>query len=197
MVSILFMTAGCEQKPKEVKTVVERKPCSGDPCFNPALAMQNGSGMNGARFGKVRDGGARQHDGIDLQMDMGTSLFAMYDGYVVEAGKRSVYGNCLVYLTKFHGQPIYIMYAHLRSISVAVGDVIKAGDLIALSGNTGNLEVAIYQGSVKAHMHLEVREFEIDKTFSASARLNPEDFMGTEFGASGRPVYDRDCHHAF
>ncbi|MBP6311705.1 MAG: M23 family metallopeptidase [Flavobacteriales bacterium] len=177
--------------------VEERKPCSGDPCFNPALAMQNVSGMNGARFGKVRDGGTRQHDGIDLQMAIGTPLFAMYDGYVVETGNRSGYGNCLVYLTKFHGQPIYIMYAHLRSVSVAVGDVIEAGDLIALSGNTGNLEVAMYQGGVKAHMHMEVREFDISRTFATCVRLDPEGFMGTEFGGSGRPLYDRGCHHAF
>ena len=85
------------------------------------------------------------HSGIDLQAKTGTSVYASAGGKVVLASWYYVYGNCIVI---DHGNGIKTRYAHLSSYKVKVGDTVSRGQLIALSGNTGN--------STGPHLHFEV-----------------------------------------
>lgn len=51
------------------------------------------------------------------------------------------------YILIDHGDGIETKYGHLKEIKVKKGDVVKAGSIIALSGNTGK--------STAPHLHFE------------------------------------------
>jgi len=98
-------------------------------------------------FGKKRSTGT--HTGLDIAVNTGTEVKAMADGVVILSERESAYGN----LIKIdHGDGVETWYAHLSKRKVALGDVVKQGDVIGLSGNTGR--------STGPHLHVEVR---IDK----------------------------------
>jgi murein DD-endopeptidase MepM/ murein hydrolase activator NlpD len=93
----------------------------------------------GSRWGKV-------HAGIDLSAPMRTPEKAAMDGVVLEAGPASGYGLA-VYVQ--HGNGDVTVYGHMDEILVSPGQVVRAGDTIALLGNRGQ--------STGPHLHLEVR----------------------------------------
>lgn len=92
--------------------------------------------------------GSTNHQGIDIGTPAGTQLFAPKSGIVTFAGEADGYGN----LVKIkHDDGTETRYGHLSSISsIKVGERIEAGDLFALTGNTGN--------STGPHLHFEVRD---------------------------------------
>ena len=73
---------------------------------------------------------------------MNTPVPASNDGVVVLAKERYLSGNSVMI---DHGEGVYSVYFHLESFKVKVGDVVKQGQIIALSGNTGR--------SSGAHLH--------------------------------------------
>ena len=87
------------------------------------------------------------HRGIDLRAGYGTSIRAVAGGTVILAryGHAS-YGN---YLVIDHGGGTTTLYAHCSSLSVATGQQVNAGDVIAKVGSTGD--------STGNHLHLEVK----------------------------------------
>ncbi len=85
------------------------------------------------------------HSGIDLAAKTGTSVYAAAGGTVELASWYYGYGNCVVIN---HGNGVKTRYAHLSAYKVSVGSTVSRGQLIALSGNTGN--------STGPHLHFEV-----------------------------------------
>lgn len=75
------------------------------------------------------------HSGIDIGVANGTPVRAARDGHVTFAGEMSGYGNCI---DIDHGGGITTRYGHLQSFKVRAGHDVKAGDVIALSNNTGD-----------------------------------------------------------
>jgi murein DD-endopeptidase MepM/ murein hydrolase activator NlpD len=190
----LLMTMACSNENGGKRSKRKVRPCLGDPCFDPRIAKQKVSSYNGARFGMTRSQGTKVHNGLDLLMPRGTDLYAMFDSYVYSIEHRSGWGNCIIMLSKDQGKQIFIMYAHLDHATVPVGAIVKAGDKVAISGDTGNLKEATEQGYVQSHMHLEIREFEPGLNFNQCQARNPEDFMMTELTYTGRPKYSLPCH---
>jgi murein DD-endopeptidase MepM/ murein hydrolase activator NlpD len=92
----------------------------------------------GARWGTL-------HAGIDLAAPIGTPEYAAMDGVVLEAGPASGYGNA-VYIQHENGD--VTVYGHMEKILVTAGQVVKAGDTVALLGNRGQ--------STGPHLHFEV-----------------------------------------
>jgi murein DD-endopeptidase MepM/ murein hydrolase activator NlpD len=92
----------------------------------------------GARWGSL-------HAGIDLAAPMHTPEYAAMDGVVLEAGPASGYG-LVVYIQHENGD--VTVYGHMDSILVEAGQVVRAGDTIALLGNRGQ--------STGPHLHFEV-----------------------------------------
>jgi murein DD-endopeptidase MepM/ murein hydrolase activator NlpD len=88
----------------------------------------------------------RPHNGVDFTAPVGTKVRAAGDGIVTGAVKGfSGYGNTI---TIDHGYSYETFYAHLNKLLVKVGDHVKRGQVIALSGNTGL--------TVAPHLHFEV-----------------------------------------
>ncbi len=85
------------------------------------------------------------HKGIDIGVKENTEIIAVTEGVVTEVKNSDSYGNTVRYSTN---DGYEILYAHLNSILVKVGDNIKKGDIIALSGNTGV--------STGPHLHYEI-----------------------------------------
>ncbi|MFE5210038.1 M23 family metallopeptidase [Streptomyces sp. NPDC056600] len=97
-----------------------------------------------AYYGAAGSRWARGHTGIDFPVSYGTPVFAVTDG-VVSHKVNSALGN-MVIVTAKDGTETW--YCHLASWKLTPGAVVKAGDTIAYSGDTGN--------SSGPHLHLEV-----------------------------------------
>ena len=85
------------------------------------------------------------HYGIDLAAPLRTPEYAAGDGVVLRAGAASGYGLA-VYIQHANGD--VTVYGHMDSILVNEGQVVRAGQTIALLGNQGR--------STGPHLHFEV-----------------------------------------
>jgi len=102
-----------------------------------------------SRFGNRTDpflGRLALHAGIDFRAHTGTEVHVTGAGKVTLAGSNGGYGNMV---EVDHGNGLTTRYAHLSRVLVKVGDRLKAGDAVGLSGTTGR--------STGPHIHYEVR----------------------------------------
>ncbi|MED4911412.1 M23 family metallopeptidase [Brevibacillus centrosporus] len=109
----------------------------------------------GVRWGKA-------HKGVDLwnQSEAKAPIYAAKSGVVVEAGaNRSGYGRMVVL---DHGDGLQTFYAHMRSIIVAPGQSVDAGEMLGYMGHTGD--------STGYHLHFEVRQDDVP--------INPLPYLG-------------------
>lgn len=87
-------------------------------------------------FGDPRDGGRREHHGIDIFARRGTPVIAATSG-VVRSVRTTPLGGRVVWLRDAQrGQSLY--YAHLEVQLVARGERVEPGDTVGLVGNSGN-----------------------------------------------------------
>ena len=104
----------------------------------------------------------RMHKGIDLKVQIGDTIRAAFDGKVrIKNFERRGYGY---YLVIRHPNGLETVYGHLSKFLVGVNDIVRAGDPIALGGNTGR--------STGSHLHFETR-------FLGQA-INPADIIDFE-----------------
>lgn len=76
------------------------------------------------------------HGGTDFRAAVGKSVAASNDGVIVIAKDRYYAGGSVVI---DHGEGIYTQYYHLSKIGVKVGQGVKKGDEIGLSGASGRV----------------------------------------------------------
>lgn len=89
----------------------------------------------------------RWHYGVDLELDIGDTVYAVWDGIVrIVKYDHGGYGN---YVLIRHYNGLETVYGHLKKQLVEVGEKVRAGDLIGWGGNTGR--------SSGPHLHFEVR----------------------------------------
>jgi murein DD-endopeptidase MepM/ murein hydrolase activator NlpD len=89
-----------------------------------------------------------QNDGINLAVPEGTPVKAAEDGVVAYAGNElKGYGNLVLVR---HANGFVTAYAHASDILVKRGDVVKRGQVIAHSGQTGNV--------TSPQLHFEIRK---------------------------------------
>ncbi len=86
------------------------------------------------------------HTGIDIPAPIGTNFLAANEGVVVKANYNTAYGNMVMI---DHGGGVSTLYAHGDKIMVTLGQIVKKGDVVLQTGNTGN--------STGPHAHFEVR----------------------------------------
>ena len=105
-------------------------------------------GVLSSVFGKrlsPKTGEPAFHSGIDIRVSVGTPVRATADGVIGVSGWVGGNGN-IVFIE--HGHDFSTAYAHNSRLLVKVGQRVKRGDVIALSGNTGN--------TTGPHVHYEV-----------------------------------------
>ena len=110
-----------------------------------------------------------RHEGVDFETPIGTPIICTADGTVAYVGTDTDYGH---YVRVFHGE-FHSFYAHLSQGSVHVGQPMKRGDQIGLSGNTGN--------TTGPHLHYEIR-LGIENDYAPwtplpMGRVDPETFF--------------------
>lgn len=97
---------------------------------------------------KLRDDGKRAHRALDIPLREGTELLALADGEVTRVRwDEDPSAGLLVVVA--HPAGIVSRYLHLSQPLVKVGQRVRRGDVLALSGNTGKSE--------GPHLHLDLR----------------------------------------
>ena len=107
------------------------------------------SGEVTSEFGWRKDpftGRRAWHAGTDIAAPEGTPVKAVRDGVVAFSGRQGGYGNLVVVE---HQGGVRTYYGHNRQNSVAEGQAVKAGQVIAEVGRTGR--------ATGPHLHFEVR----------------------------------------
>ena len=102
----------------------------------------------GSFWGAERDGGVRQHEGVDIFAPRGTPAVAAVAGTVTRVAETTI-GGRVVWLTETAtGQHLY--YAHLDRQLVQPGQQVRPGDVLGLVGNTGNARTTV------PHLHFGI-----------------------------------------
>ena len=111
-------------------------------------------------------GASTEHNGIDLAADINTPVYAPMDGVVEKIYMNDKGGKQLIIR---HPDGSRSGFAHLNDYDVSIGDQVTKGQVVALSGNTGN--------SSGPHLHFTFRN--PDGEF-----VDPSDYFN--MGGSGR-----------
>lgn len=110
--------------------------------------------------------GLQGHNGVDFALPVGQHVMAADGGSVViSAHDPSGYGE----LIKIRHGWGYSYYAHLSERHVRVGDEVRAGQVIGLSGNTGN--------STGPHLHFEIRPDGIGRGNGYNGAVDPWPYL--------------------
>jgi murein DD-endopeptidase MepM/ murein hydrolase activator NlpD len=131
------------------------------PYFNDSFSFPlNKMEVSGFNFGRFINFSKYklQHLGVDLRAGENTNVYAINDGKIVATLNLPNYGNIIII---DHGLKIFSMYLHLSEFKVADGDIVKRGQIIGLSGETGY--------ATAPHLHFSMR---VD-----GARIDPMQFI--------------------
>lgn len=119
------------------------------PAISPVDPMYSLGDRYGYREHHPVLGIGRMHYGQDFRVPYGTRVYATGDGKVASAGSNSGgFGNVVII---DHGNGLRSYYAHLSEISVSEGMIVKRGDKVGLSGDTGS--------STGPHLHYQINKF--------------------------------------
>lgn len=89
----------------------------------------------------------RMHNGLDIKVNIGDTIVAAFDGKVrIVKYERRGYGK---YIVIRHDNGLETVYGHLSKQIVEENQLVKAGEVIGLGGNTGR--------STGSHLHFETR----------------------------------------
>jgi murein DD-endopeptidase MepM/ murein hydrolase activator NlpD len=145
----------------------------------------------GASFGKVRNWNSsakkyeKFHQGWDLEAPTGTECYAIGDGVVVAVGTHPQFGNYVnLQITNAEtvakkspnsSQPtdLFAFYAHLSQALVSVGQSVRAGDRVGLTGYSGNAQ------ATAPHLHFEIRNTAATSPgLGNTGRIDPAEVLG-------------------
>ncbi len=148
------LVQGLEKENADINALVAR--------VTPRLFFTKGFGLPladntkiGSRYGEIRKTGNQviYHMGVDFEGKEGDSIAAMNDGVVREAQKTRLYGNIVII---DHGEGIYTMYLHLKTILISVGAHVHRGQVIGVMGQTG------YATGPHLHLSIKVNGISVD-----------------------------------
>lgn len=110
------------------------------------LATAPVTGRVTSRYGESSSLRRSTHTGVDIGAAKGTPIKVVADGTVTFAGTSGSYGKIV---KVEHGNGVETWYAHANALYVKVGQTVKAEEVIAAVGSTGN--------STGPHLHFEIR----------------------------------------
>jgi hypothetical protein len=114
------------------------------------------------------------HNGLDWGMPEGQEILAVDEGFVMSIEERPQGFGRYVKIQHAWGQSLY---AHLSEFKVVLHQPVSQGDVIALSGNTGN--------STGPHLHFGMRIKPYSKTDGWYGYTNPQRYL--QWPAAGKP----------
>jgi hypothetical protein len=124
----------------------------------------------GWRKHPTKKGKEIHHNGVDIKIPVGTPVIAISDGTVVRADNsdKNGYGNFIIIEhldDSLFGEDskFYSAYAHLSKMNVDVGDEVKKGSEIGLSG--GKKGAVGAGNSTGPHLHFELRKIKNAKNW--------------------------------
>lgn len=139
----------------EVKEDVNAKLSNMPGGWLPLMSV-GASGTLGSRFGMRLhpvDKVWKMHQGVDVRMPQGTTLFAAASGRVTRATYNAGGYGGVVYID--HGNGIETRYGHMNVINVKAGQSIQKGQVIGKSGGAKGTRGA--GKSTGPHLHYETR----------------------------------------
>lgn len=139
---IVRVQPGLEEQEGQIRLAIRLEP----QLHFPVTGHGTGSILSG--FGASRDGGTREHHGVDIFAPRGTPVLASLDARVRRVDVTNL-GGKVVWLEPLFGNT-RLYYAHLDSQSVEAGQYVFAGDVIGTVGNTGNAR------TTPPHLHFGV-----------------------------------------
>lgn len=92
------------------------------------------------------NGGGERNDGINIEAEPGTPIHAAAAGEVSYAGKLKGFGNLILIR---HDSGYITAYAHAQALLVSAGDRVDRGDVVGLSGRSGDVS--------RPQLHFEIR----------------------------------------
>jgi murein DD-endopeptidase MepM/ murein hydrolase activator NlpD len=102
----------------------------------------------GSFWGDGRDNGGRKHEGIDIIAPKLSPAIAAANGLITRVNENAL-GGKVIYLHPDNA-PYTLYYAHLDSQIAKEGQRVNAGDIIGLTGNTGNAKFTV------SHLHFGI-----------------------------------------
>lgn len=107
-------------------------------------------------YGSTMGGNFQQHQGVEFNAPEGTPVHAVGDGLVAFAGLAEAGSNTVAirHDRRLGERYVWSTYYHNVDLTVAAGDRVAAGDLIAHVGNTGR--------ATNDHLHLEIHVTDTD-----------------------------------
>lgn len=134
----------------------------------------------GARWG-------RQHKGLDIKVYIGDTIRAAFSGkvrIVRNEGARKGYGK---YIVIRHNNGLETIYGHLSKWLVNENQEVRAGEPIALGGNTGR--------STGSHLHFETRLCGVALNPAVMFDFKNQDVVGDTWTFK-RSTYNRESAEA-
>ncbi len=186
------------------------------PCFNPSTGIYNplmlmelapptSWNIAGATFGNTRNyanGTKKPHQGIDLYAEVGTPIYSMTTGVVVQVvtsqvnkingdypegyrGDINGAGNRIKIKSSINGETVYFAYWHLQAgnpvgkdrngNTLQVNSTVVAGDIIGYVGITGNANIDV------PHLHLGVQN-------SNGTWINPTTYLNATVSTTSTTI---------
>lgn len=138
--------------PAVMRAPAIRAAASGGPRYEAGLSLPTHWPLDIQGFmtrghgGEGNDATGEAHQGIDIAISIGAAVRAAGGGTVGAAGPDPDYG---LFVLLRHPDGYESMYGHASRLLVKEGDTVSAGQVIALTGNSGR--------STAPHLHFEIR----------------------------------------
>lgn len=124
-----------------------------------------------------------QHLGVDLRASKDTNILAINDGKVVLTANLSNYGKTIIV---DHGFNIFSLYLHLDEFKVTEGEMVKRGQRIGLSGDTG------YATAPHLHFSMRVGNSRIDPIeFIKASKKMDDNFILADISAAALSLFKK------
>jgi len=177
-----------------------------NPMMKMNIAPSGGWNFAGGTYGRTREGGTKFHDGVDLAGDVGTPIYAMFDGtvsnknYVINQPNRDAdgtypngydgdsndAGNRITVTSSINGKQVDLGYWHLEAenavaINPRTQEIFKPGDTVFSGDIIGYLGISGNAYNVPyPHLHLQC------KVNGQSA--DPAQFLNATININGKSV---------
>ena len=127
------------------------------PTDSGEIARSTGPNANDkyGEYGWTRNGGDKLHKGVDYITNDGGNAYAMYDGKVSYVGHAEGYGKMVQIKSSISGKIYNVDYGHFKSISVKIGQTVKAGNLLGQIGRVGNI-LSMSAKHYPTHVHVSI-----------------------------------------